>query len=200
MTPFASVKHRGFVLVTSLVFLLILTVVAIFALKSTGVQYRMSSNTAFLDRARAASDSGRLALSSVMPEHVYEREWTSVSLATGLTIADKDENNAADDLYAVNSETSWAADGLDVDARYRIDGNGDGDYADPQDIDAAMAVYRTAIETNTGSGQAMLAGYMGLGKAVSAGGAMIFYDIQSRGYGQGNAQARTSADFRAVVQ
>lgn len=190
----------GFVLITALVFLLVLTMVAIFALKSTGVQYRMSTNIAFLDRARAASDSGRLAVSSVMPEHVYEREWSSVTLTPGLTIQDKDDNSAADDLYANNSEAGWAEDGLDVDARYRIDGNGDGDYTDPQDIDAAISVYRTRLEASRGAGQAMLAGYMGLGKALGAGGAMIFYDIQSRGYGQGNAEARTSSDFRAVVQ
>lgn len=50
-------RSRGFILVTSLVFLVVITLLAVSAMNSTTVQERMASNLREKSRARQASDS-----------------------------------------------------------------------------------------------------------------------------------------------
>jgi hypothetical protein len=199
-------QERGFALLTALVLLFTLTIVGVAAMMSTSLEYRQSANTAFLARARETSESARMAATSVLPEHTYQRGWNGITLLPGLTVRDKDGDGHPDNLYGSNDEGSPLDDSnpaaLTTDMDYSVfaDANGDGDTSDPVDVfRAEIKVYHTATRFDQGSGAAHVAGYEGLGKGAAAGGTVIYYYAAAEGFGPGNARAWTSADSRARV-
>lgn len=203
-----SLSH-GMALVTGLLLLLALTIVAIAAMQITSMGYKMSANSANQSRARQISESARMALSSVLPEHVYRREWNGIDLATGLTIKDKDSSGSPDKLFGGNTECTdgcFNHDALTEDAVFAIDmDNADADddvetgTSDPLDLAASMAVYRTATHLDKGAGSAMIAGYMGLGKGAAGGGTLVHFYVRSDGNAASNARVTTSTDVKSRV-
>lgn len=199
-----TVRRAGFALITGLIFLIVLTVAGVVVIQSTSMSYRMAANSAYQRRAREVSESGRLAVASVLPMHTYERSWHPVTLLPHVVILDKDSSGQADDLYGVNSEVSLIFDPLNPlaltkDATYWIDLDGDDNFSNPPDLRADISVYRTDTRLDQGSGAAMLAGYAGLGKGAGAGGGVIFFYVASQGEGPSQAQSVTSSDVRTRV-
>jgi hypothetical protein len=208
--------QRGMALITGLVLLLVLSIVAIAAMQLTTLEYQMSANSANHSRARQVSESARMAVGTLLPEHVYRRGWTGMDLAAGLDIEDKDSDGSDDLLYGDNSEC--ASDcfdqaglesgtfTLDEDATFVRDmDNADGDNnvttgtSDPLDLNASVAVYRTTTKLDRGSGTATLAGYSGLGKGAAGGGTVIHFYVRSEGEAARHAKGATSADVRSRV-
>lgn len=195
--------QTGVALVTALVFLFVLTMVSVIAMQSTSFEYRMSTNAAFKSRACEVSESGRMAVSSVMPEHAYLRSWSGMSLPSDLTVKDKNEDGTGDALYGDNDESAGSLDlnnltALTTDAVYKRDVNGDGD-ADDLDLVAAIKVFHSTTKIQKGSGTAMLGGYQGLGKALGAGGAGLYYVVASEGKAPAKACCLSSTDVRTRV-
>jgi Tfp pilus assembly protein PilX len=191
MTPGkSSAASRGIALITGLVLLVILTIVALSTMRTTSLEYRMSSNTAYSSQTRQVSESGRLAVSSVLHEHVFERSWSGVSIPSGCAILDKDSDGMADSLIANSSgETFDAADllgSLTDDAQYTDSVSG---------LTSTISVYHAATKLSAGSGAAMSAGYMGLGKGAGGGGAAMYYYLISESTGHASARSVTSADL-----
>ncbi len=204
-----SLSH-GMALVTGLLLMLALSIVAIAAMQVTSMGYKMSANSANQSRARQISESARMALSSVLPEHIFRREWTGIDLADGLTIKDKDSSGSADKLYGSNIECPAGGcfnhDSLTEDAVFAIDmDNADADddvetgTGDPLDLRASIAVYQTATLLDKGAGTAMVAGYMGLGKGAAGGGTLLHFYVRSDGNSALNAQVTTSTDVKTRV-
>jgi len=198
-----QIHQRGFVLVTSLVLLLVLTLVGTFSMQGANLEFKMASNMAFRDRAFQSSEAGRRAMSGVLDQHVFERGWpSSLSRPSGFTVLDKDSQDGSDPLYLGNEGGEDLLDDTTLidDAQYQIDANGDGDYLDPGDVDASIQVFRTQVVTPDGAGLAMLSGYAGLGKSAAAGGSHLYFELRSDGLAPSSARATTAADFRTVVR
>lgn len=201
----ASRAQRGFVLVTSLIMLMVLTLVGTFSMQSANMEYRMASNMTFRDRAFQSSEAGRGAMGGLLDAHVFERGWNAnITLPSGLAVLDKDSSGGADALYLSNGggEDLLNDTTLVDDAQYQIDSSSpaDGDFTDPGDVDATIQVFRTQVVTPPGTGTAMVSGYEGLGKAAAAGGTHLYFELRSDGSSAGSARATTAADFRTVVR
>ena len=196
-----SHTQRGYVLITSLIFLTILTLVGVSSMQSSTLEYQVSTNQAFTERAFQSSDTGRKALADIVHAHVYERGWDNVSIGS-LEILDKDSSGSGDSFWNGNSEsanTLSSGGTLTTDARFIIDLNGDGDGIDSNEIESDIAVYRSKEVQPPGAGLAMVAGYRGLGKSSASGGGHIYYEIRSTGRSASNAQSVTVSEYRAVT-
>jgi hypothetical protein len=204
-----SDRNRGMALITGLVLLLVLSIVAIAAMQITTLEYQMSANSANHSRARQVSESARMAVGTLLPEHVYRRGWSGIDKATGLDIKDKDSDGNDDVLYGDNSECAadcFDHDALDEDAVFALDmDNADSDdnvttgTTDPLDLNASVAVYRAETQVDKGAGTAMLAGYSGLGKGAAGGGTIIHFYVRSDGEAARQARATTSSNVRSRV-
>lgn len=71
-------RSRGYVLVTGLIFLVVLTIVAVIAMRSTGLELRMSNNAGLRAKALESSEALRIALTQdLLDAHIYYRGWPS---------------------------------------------------------------------------------------------------------------------------
>jgi hypothetical protein len=196
-------SQQGYVLITAMIFLAILTLVAVVSMQSTTFGYQMSTNMVVKDRTFQFSETGRTGMAQVMDAHVFERGWNSaVMLPSGLDILDKDSSGGDDDLYLSNEtgEDLYDDTSIVTDANYQVDGNGDGDYVDGGDINAGISVYKTQAINAPGAGTAMSSGYEGLGKSVAAGGLHMYFELRSRGQSITGAQSVTASEYRVVVK
>ncbi len=197
-------RQAGYVLATSLIFLLVITMVAVVGMQSTSMEYSISTNTALATRAFEAAEGGRAAADQVLDRHIFERGWgDEVDLPPTVTVLDKDGDNASDVLFTDNSEGADALlneSALETDITFRVDADGDGKYTGDEDAKADIMVYKTGVVAATGAATAMVSGYEGLGKASAAGGAHIYFEIRSRGEAPGGAKAITANTFRVVVR
>lgn len=184
---------RGYVLITSMVFLVILTMVGVTAVQNTALEQKMSANVAFHTQSREDSESGRNALSSTLYNHLFYRGWPAptgtlasgtFTLPTGLTIVN------GDTLYTKSEDTT-------VDATFQsdTDGNGTADSAT-----ANLYIHRMGVVTAPGAGASMVAGYEGMGKSAAGGGSYLFLQLKSRTSGSaGQANSQTGSHYRAVI-
>ena len=72
------VRQRGVALFVGLVFLVVLSLVAITAMKGTLIEMRMGTSTARHEQAFETSETLRGVPVSLFDEHVFERGWPSV--------------------------------------------------------------------------------------------------------------------------
>ncbi len=184
---------RGYVLVTSLILLLVLTLVAVTAMQYTQIEITLSANNAYHDQAFQSSESARGAVEAVLDAHVHQRAWNErVPLPGGLEPIDNDGDGQWDVLFLGNDdlETLTETASLVVDAVYHSAGG---------KIDADVAVYQTERSAAAGAGQCMSCGYQGLGKGAAGGGLWMFFELRSVGHAMAGARATTSSDYRVVV-
>lgn len=203
-TPAAE---RGAVLITSLIFLVMLTIVAVVANQSTVLEARMSTNAIVKARAVEASEALRMASNEMIDAHLFYRGWPQslggnlnnslFDIPTGLVIGTPAANWGTGNETAENlfDPATWT-----LDMTLRVDGNGDSDYVDDVDQQADLYVYKTVVVNATGSATAMVAGYEGLGKSSASGGALMFFDLRSAGSSAANASGVTGSNYRYVVR
>jgi len=94
----------GFVLVTAMIFLAVLTLVAVIAVRSSGLELRMSSNLALQTEAFEASEAARRLLGPVVETVGFNYlttgtpDFASITLPSGVTLLDltSDSGGAAD--------------------------------------------------------------------------------------------------------
>ena len=201
-----AATQRGAVLVVSLIFLVMLTMVAVIANQSTVLETRMSTNTIVKTRAVEASEALRMASNELLDAHLFYRGWPDAlggslsdglfNLPGGLAL-----NNTSDwGLVNSGSESLFDTSTWVNDMSLSIDGNSDGDYVDDVDQKADLYVYKTTVVNSTGSATAMVAGYEGLGKSSASGGALIFFDLRSVGEAAANASGVTGSNYRYVIR
>jgi len=201
-----SMRQTGAVLITSLIFLLVLTLVALVASQSSVMETRMSTNAVIKKRAFESSEALRTGTDDLLDAHLFNRGWPSAfggGLPNGLF-------NIPDGISSLNtlnwgegngsSESLFNAGSWVTDMALRNDGNNDGDYDDDVDQKADLYVYKTVVVNATGSATAMVAGYEGLGKSSASGGARIYFDLRSVGRSAGNAAGTTSSNYRYVIR
>jgi type IV pilus assembly protein PilX len=194
----AGLSQQGAVLVTSLVFLLIMTLVAVVAMQSTIMDQKISTNVASKTKSLEYSESPRPKAADVMDDHAFERGWTGVLKTTtsesadyaGLNVVDKNK-----DLYLENiaGEDPLDPSTLTTDMTYSRS-------AGTETISSDLTVYRNVARGLAGHSAAMISGYEGTGKAMAGGGSAIFFDIRSKAQGAARAETVTSADTRVIIR
>lgn len=200
-------KQSGAVLITSLMFLVVLTLVALVANQSTVLEARMSSNTIVKGRATESSEALRVGANDLLDGHLYNRGWPIMytggtldnslfSIPSGITVSNTSNwstgNDANENLY---NTSTWTQD-----MTLSVDGNSDGDFDDDVDQSANLFVFKTVTTNSPGSATAMVAGYEGLGKSSASGGALIFFDLRSVGASAGSSSTVTGSNYRYVVR
>ena len=212
----------GFALITAMIFLVLLTLVALVALRGSGLEAIVSGNNAQRTEAFESSEAARITIGDVIDAHVYNRGWpTSVtvgtatgevlpsefgSLPTGLTLTSLGKwygDNAEDDTTTspLPYPAGFTPDNLAPDASYSISV---GTTAAPAVVYANLSVYKLRVDLASGAGSAMSQGYEGLGRAAAGGGGTLYFYVKSSGRdlkgSTSTSNYDTSADFRYVIR
>lgn len=214
--------QRGYALLTAIIFLVILTGVAVTALRSSGLELRMSSNNALRTESFEASESPRLITGELLDIHTFNRGWPA---SLGGDVADAEFDYPIPTGFAIPTPVkNWYVNNSDEagncatpfrdasevdctlisDASYARDLAATGQSSYP--VRSDMSVFKLRVDLSPGSGTAMLAGYEGTGRSVASSGGRIFFYVQSTGYDAAptaadtEAQTRTGAMYRHVIR
>lgn len=207
--PRGTAAQQGFALIVALVLLLVMTMVAVVAMRSTTLDLKMTTNTALNRRAFQASEGVRMMIGAILDAHTYyQGAWPD-----GLEGV---EDGMPMDEYGVPGLEDYAAlievvdDDSDVapfrqpysmeelldpddvrhdtpDLRFFSDLDGDGEI-DSEDIRTDVWITKMGEKPDSGKilGQDTTLNY-------------VIYNIRAVGYGPGNARVETTADFRALL-
>ena len=215
-------RQRGYALITAIIFLVILTGVAVTALRSSGLELRMSSNNSLRTESFEASESPRLITGELLDIHTFNRGWpTSIGgdiadaefdypFPSGMNIptplknwyvnnSDESGNCATPYVTAGGAECSLLSD-----ASYSRDLAATGQTSYP--VRSDLSVFKLRVDLSPGSGTAMLAGYEGTGRSVASSGGRVFFYVQSTGYDAAptasatEARTQTGAMYRHVIR
>ena len=203
-------SQRGAVLITSLIFLVMLTVVAVVANQSTVLETRMSTNAIVKARAVESSEALRTLSHELIASACHSHGWPdSITGLTGGTVRE-DEFHIPTGVD-VNTPVDWCTENplgeqlLDSttwqkDLTLLVDSNTDSDYVDDGDQQAEFYAHRISSTRNPGSATAMVAGYEGLGKSTASGGGAVLLDLRSVGRSAGNSSGVTGSIYRQVLR
>ena len=170
-------RPRGYALVTSIIFLVLLTLVALAAIRGTGLEVKSTANSTLRAEAFAASEIARTLVSRQIDtlcgnagtEGLVDEDGGSALVAIpGLDILDGGN-------WCVDSATPFVhAPGAGTpDATYARD-------AAPK-AHGAVWVQRLYRSAAPGAGQAMAAGYGGEGRGAASGGGHVYFHVHSLG-------------------
>jgi len=184
-----ATTQRGYALVTAIVFLVLLTIVALAAIRGTGLEVKSTANSTLRAEAFAASEIARTMtirqLSALCDNGV-------AALPT------------VDGWAKVDGSTDWCTEAKSpdatafvTDARYEI--------TSPIKVNGEVSVQRLYNAAAEGAGQAQGAGYASAGIGAATGGGNIYFLVQSRGIDRPNADApearyNTSSIYRYVIR
>ena len=203
--PRRPARQRGIALVITLVLLLVMTMIAVVAMRTTTVDLKMTTNTVLLRRAFQNSEGARTLVGVVLSQHMYNGGWPPSLGGVGhgeydmpadvfpvdfSAHFDTTENGTLDDV----GPPTFAR---DPDVRFKHDLNSD-DVVDSNDMFANIWV--TFLQTRICVGCSGQVGAGTTGAGASNGNSLTFLDVRSRGTAPGNAQLITGAEFRALVR
>lgn len=190
---------RGWVLLSSLIVLALLSLISFFALRHLTLNLRAGAAYSAQLAAFEASEAGRSQLQELLRAHLATRGWPQrfggqiedaafAGVSPALTLS----AGAQRLWYAGNSETagSFAPLSLDADARYAQDQSS-----------ATLAVYRLRALSLPGGNAAFAQGYEGAGASLAAGGGALIFYLHSEGRVQKqSASVITGAIYRQVLE
>lgn len=172
-----AARPRGYALVTAVVFLVLLTLVALAAIRGTGLEVKSTANNTLRAEAFAASEItrtlagrqiDRLCAQAGRDGLTRDDDPSALRAVPGLRVLD-------DGNWCLDADAAFVAmpAGAPADARY--------DRDRPPAAHGSAWVQRLYRTTVTGTGQAQAAGYGGTGVGSASGGAQIFFHVYSRG-------------------
>lgn len=216
-TSGAPARQQGIALFIGLVFLVVLSLVAVIAMQSTLLEMRMTSNVARHEEAFQISESMRTLTGPFMDQNIYTGGWP---ISWGGTVPDHDFdfsgiNSTLLNMFKGAVENSNPADKI----LYGQLDFGEQSYDpstwvvdliltanDPShsglELASNMSFVPDGTALNGGAGSAQAAGYRGLGTGAGSGGASRYIEIQSVGLSPSdgsNGRANTIAQYRAVI-
>lgn len=196
-----AASNGGFALIVALVLLLVLTMVAVIAMRSTTLDLKMSANTTLARRAFQASDSTRDAVKPALASHVFYHGWPS---SIGGNVGEAADFDLPETLNVTdaskrldmgeNGEFSALADRW-PDLEFRDDVQGDGMLA-ADDVYGDIWVTRIGVQPAPGTNLVSNAADQGAGGGAAN--KYIFFDLRAAGRATGNARASTGSDYRAL--
>jgi hypothetical protein len=224
----APARQRGIALFVGLIFLVVLSLVAVIAMQSTFLEMRMATNVARHEEAFQMSDSIRGMMGPFVDYNLLNGGWP-VSWGGAVPDADFDWSSvcptASIPVTASNCPLVKTFENAIANAPTplkQITGSidvGEEPYApstwvtdlsltedNPNGVGkiaAAISLIPDGVIANQGSGTAQAAGYRGLGVSIAAGGFAKFFEVQSVGLSPSdgsNGRAVTIAQYRAVTK
>jgi PilX N-terminal len=221
--PTTRSRQRGIALFVGLVFLVMLSLVAVIAMRGTLMEMRLVTNVARHEQAFETSETLRAVPVSVFDEHVFQRGWPEqlggtlpnddfdFKLANKMLTSFKDglqKNCAGDvDLFYGNLEPTCGS--LAAENRY------DTSTWHPdvvlsmcdvtssscsRDVSATVSIVPDGTVLAEGSGGAQAAGYRGIGGGAAAGGGSMYFEVMSVGIVPGDGRAVTMAQYRQSIR
>lgn len=211
----------GFALVTALIFLVLLTLVGLAAVRNSGLEATMSGNNTMHTQAFEASELSRTLLGTLIDAHTFNRGWPGVAGGTvandqfdsvtlallagsgcnnGFCLTTDVSTGKARDWYNGNSENAvFSPTQLDNDTQYRR-AVGSGNSA--VNVVGEGSVYKLYTSLAAGAGAAQVSGYLGLGRGAAAGGGNIYYYLNSTGHESSTKESasQTAAIYRDVIR
>jgi hypothetical protein len=212
----AFVRQRGVALFVGLVFLVILSLVAVIAMQGTLIEMRMVTNVARHEQAFETSEGLRTIPLTVFDEHVFNRGWPT---GMGGSLPDADftadmglssqlfdklkagihkDSGVPEMLYSslgagesLYSPSTWA-----TDVSMAIDDPSTGD----EDLAANIAIVPDGAVLAEGSGTAVAAGYRGLGSGAAGGGGNLYFEVKSIATAPANGRAVTMSQYRQAIR
>jgi Tfp pilus assembly protein PilX len=220
----AKRASRGYALVTALIFLVLLTLVALAAIRGSGLEAKMSSNSTERTQAFESAELARTLADNLVDANTYYRGWPA-SIGGSVPTAGYDATTTAlfsssngfsltqppqttGNWYSVNSEcpttTTCAVfkpTGLDQDASFTKTITTSGNST-PVVITAELSVYKLVVSYASGAGLVMASGYQGFGHGAAGGGGSVFYYVSSSGHESAtkDATAQTASVYREVIR
>ncbi len=223
ITASFPVRQRGVALFVGLIFLVVLSLVAVVAMRGTLMEMHMATNVARHEQAFEASETLRGVPISVFDEHVFNRGWPKElggslpnddfaytlkpSMVTALKSGLQDACDGNIDLFY--SSLQPACDGMPAESRYDpstwhpdvlltiCDVASSGCAAN---VMAKVAIVPDGTVLEEGSGSAQAAGYRGIGGGAAGGGGSIYFEVMSTATVPGNGRAVTMSQFRQAIR
>lgn len=210
----------GYALVTALIFLVLLTLVALAAIRGSGLEAKMSANNAARTEAFESSELPRAAVTNLIDALCYADGWPSAiggdattftgAIPTGLGIVNDsggkprywcNENWGTefepDKLAKCGTTDSLFTEGCAANFRLNYpSGSVPPASASIGDVvlNADLAVHRLYVTGAPGAGQAQVYGYAPPGISAAGGGGNIFFYINSHGT-QNDASGAAKAGY-----
>lgn len=221
--PVTRSRQRGIALFVGLVFLVVLSLVAVIAMRGTLMEMRLVTNVARHQQAFETSETLRAVPIALFDEHVFQRGWPEqlggslpdddfdFKLTTDMLAVVKAglQKNCAGtvDLFYGNLEPTCGS--LPAESRY------DTSTWHPdavlsmcdvtssscsRDVTATVSIVPDGTVLAEGSGGAQAAGYRGLGGGAAAGGGSMYFEVMSVGTVPGDGRAVTMAQYRQSIR
>jgi hypothetical protein len=173
-------RQSGYALVTSIVFLVLLTLVALAAIRGTGLEVKSTANNTLRAEAFAASEIARTLVS---------RQIDALCANAGTDgIGTEVDGGSAIALTAIpgltiNDSGNWCVETATPFVASPGAGTPDAVYAreDRPAAHGAVWVQRLYRAPAPGAGQALAAGYGGEGRGAASGGGHIYFHVHSLG-------------------
>ncbi len=218
-------RQRGIALFIGMIFLLILSIVAVMAMKGTLVEMRMTTSTARHEAAFEASEALRSVPITLFDEHVFARGWPtsfkgdvpdseftySSELPAGLlakaeSALQSDCNNKPVLFYGtlqgacngMPKETLYDASTWHPDMVIAICDTATQSCA--ANVDATVAIVPDGTVMKDGAGGAQSSGYRGLGVGAAGGGAEMYFEVKSVATAPGNGAATTHTQYQQTIR
>lgn len=224
----APSRQHGMALFVGLVFLVVLSLVAVIAMQSTFLEMRMATNVARHEEAFQMSDSMRGAVGPFLEANMLtggwpvswggnvpdsQFDWSSVCPNATLPVTTTNcplVSTFANAIANATTKFKQITGPLDATEEPYDPSTWVTDFTLSQDnpngigkIAANISLIPDGIVPNQGSGTAQAAGYRGLGVSTAAGGFAKFYEVQAVGLSPddgSNGRAVTIAQFRTVTR
>lgn len=188
----APQKQSGFVLITGIIFLVVIAVAAISSMEISNLDYKMATNSAFKDHSFQASETGRITSGDAVNQFAYERSWDSTDLHSAISF-DTAFNPLAQNA---NTENLFKGETLDKDMTFAVSKSDD-----VAEINADIFIMRApGVASLAGMGTQQFSGYEGAGKGIATSGSAIYFELRSRGTGNGGAETITASEYRTFIQ
>ncbi|SDF14830.1 MULTISPECIES: PilX N-terminal domain-containing pilus assembly protein [Rhodanobacteraceae] len=218
-------SQRGIALFVGMVFLVVLSIVAVVAMRGTLVEMRMVTNTARHETAFEASEALRSVPVSLFDEHVYARGWPA---SFNGDVPDSEFTYSTDIPASLLAEAKSA---LQTDcstnkpslfygqlqpacgdqpketlynpATWRPDMIiaicDTGTKSCSGDVKASVAIVPDGTTLGEGAGGAQAAGYRGLGIGAANGGAEMYFEVRSIATAPGDGAATTHTQYHQMI-
>lgn len=194
-------RQRGMALIVAMVLLLVMTMVAVIAMRSTTLDLKMTSNTTQSRRAFQSSDGTRDSVTPVLASHVFYHGWPE---ALGGKVAASADFDVPDELTIVDTELRYdmAQNGTfedlatrERDIEFRDDVE-DNDTFESEDVYGDIWVTRIGVQPAPGMN--LVSNSADQGAGGGAANKYIYFDLRAAGRALGNARALTGSDYRAL--
>ena len=211
--PTLNPGHRhqhGVALIIALILLMVLTMIAVVAMRSTTLDLKMTTNQTISKRTFQISEAARARIHDVLDDHSFYRGWPiaiggTVPASSGFTIPTEinvvlqPAPDLLQDLYLANNASHWDTRPAAIDLQLLVDEDGDTLYVSPTDMAANIFISRITAVAAPGSDTSQVSGYDGLGAGAAGAGSHLYYRIIANATGTGASTSLTDANYRYVV-